>query len=1440
MTMNKHYAFSGKTLDLSRLILLAGTALWAMRSQAQLNVAAVNTPYTIDFDATVAGVNSGAWAGGGFQSVPIVGRLDSDGWAITGWSDGDLAYGGTRITSGTDYRRGTTAPGNGAVAVGGMYSFGGAGITGRALGFQPGASDWAPGNITLRIQNTTGSTLTAFDISYNLYYRDDQPRSTLFNLRYSDDSVTYHDVSALDLTSPVGPGGAGWVANPRSTTVSGVYIPNGKYFYVRWRSADVSGTGTARDEFALDDITITGRAYTQVRLTASSATVSESGGTTLITASIVNPHPTNSTTVDLALTSGPSARINGYTTQTITFPGGSLANQSKTITITDNGACDGDATEVFTLQNVMGGVGTPNIGSVNTITLTVDDDETAPVTYAQAFDGGVGDNWSITAGAGNVSGSTGAGDTPANQRVLSTANSWQVNNASATLDLATVDVTDWTSTTLTARVSSTSVTGTDGADGSDSVAFYINLNGAGFPVDPDIRIGGVSNARWGYSTGTGVASTTAGTPMNFQPAGGGNRTTDGYSYVQITIPNGSTSVALRVVAKNNTSNEVWNVENIQMTGTLCSPVYYSRSNGSEVTATWSTSRTGSPAPSAVTFNKNATMVVQNTHTVTTTSNTSLAVHNLSVETGGSLSLAGVSTVQVNGPTFNVAGTLTSSDDNVDLVSSELTTISGASTIDVNNMTLNGFGALVTVGTLKVRGTLQLDKGDFNANNKEVQLLSTASGTARLGPVAAIASYTSKLRLERYIPAGVTDWRLLCSPVQGKTVADWTDDFFTAGFPGSAYPNFYDPPGSGIFWPSVRKYDETNPGPLDTDGLIGVSSVSDALTVGKGFAAWSGSSLNTTTAFTIDVRGVPQVANTPFSIPLTYTNTGVPAVDGLNLVGNPLPSPIDFGALTLTNVDNNYYIYDPGSGTNAAWDETMQVGTGGANGNIQSSQGFWLHANAASPSATLTESAKVLEPINGGIFSEQDGPRPMVRLLLHRRGTEYNDEALVHFIGGEPGDGPSDMMKMTFGSPRAAFISTRSTSGRDLVINAYGPMTDDMAIPVAVRVPQSGQYSITMADVADALGLGCLSLEDLRTGIVTPVSEGASYSFTIEAGARVDPPRFVLHVTSTVQAAAVDALCAGEHSGRLVVHGPGNANVSYELSDAHGSVAHFNGTGAQGHTFSDLAAGEYHLRVSGGGCGEMESMVVVHGPAPISARVSARMATCGAATDGAVEVEPAGGTAPYTITWNNGEHGRRFAEAGAGRYSARIADAHGCSMTTDEVVVGAAAAPVAAFSTGQDLVMPGEGMQFFNDGTYGLTYAWNFGDGATSDENEPVHVYTAPGTYTVTLTAGNGDCTASIAHQVTIGLATGNAQHAANEATTAWTEGAQIVVQWQVAGASGITADVIDATGRMVVQRSAKGSLGRLNIPSADMPAGVYFVRLRSGELERTVKLSVQH
>lgn len=234
--------------------------LFTLMGNAQLSVNTLSTTYTIDFASTFSGINNSSYTAAGAQSTPASGQLDSDGWAATGWSDGALTFGGTRTTAATDYTRGATAI---AIATGGFYAFTGAphSAANPAFLIQPGGSDWAPGTLTLRILNNSGSAITSFDISYDLFVRNDQGRASSFNFSYSTDNTTYTPVAALDYTSIEVADALGYVqvgsAPSRSTTIGSISIADGTYFYIRWNGADVSGSGS-RDEFALDNIKITG------------------------------------------------------------------------------------------------------------------------------------------------------------------------------------------------------------------------------------------------------------------------------------------------------------------------------------------------------------------------------------------------------------------------------------------------------------------------------------------------------------------------------------------------------------------------------------------------------------------------------------------------------------------------------------------------------------------------------------------------------------------------------------------------------------------------------------------------------------------------------------------------------------------------------------------------------------------------------------------------------------------------------------------------------------------------------------------------------------------------------------------------------------------------------------------------------------------------------
>ncbi|MEM8907934.1 MAG: PKD domain-containing protein [Bacteroidota bacterium] len=80
------------------------------------------------------------------------------------------------------------------------------------------------------------------------------------------------------------------------------------------------------------------------------------------------------------------------------------------------------------------------------------------------------------------------------------------------------------------------------------------------------------------------------------------------------------------------------------------------------------------------------------------------------------------------------------------------------------------------------------------------------------------------------------------------------------------------------------------------------------------------------------------------------------------------------------------------------------------------------------------------------------------------------------------------------------------------------------------------------------------------------------------------------------------------------------------------------------------------------------------------------------------------------------------------------------------------APVAAFTPSTTLVntdQPGP-VSFFNETENATTYRWDFGDGTNSTVENPVHEYSAPGTYLVTLSASNeATCVATVSVNIVV-------------------------------------------------------------------------------------------
>lgn len=262
-------------------------SLFVSFAYSQVSITNAAPSATINFSnsmqPSVGSTPSTAYEGDGFAPNPTTpGRLNSNAWEVKGWSFGNLLFGGTQTVD--DFARG---PVTGGVITPGMYAYteSPGTVANPAMLIQPSAGDFDPGTVALKIKNNGTSNMTQISVNYNLFVLNDENSSSAFNFSHSPDNLVYEAEPLLDYTSPDVADAFQWVnigiAPSRTIIITGLNIAPGGFYYIRWSSFLVSGTG-ASDEFGLDDIVIMGTygaAAPEINVVAYGATVL-SGDTT--------------------------------------------------------------------------------------------------------------------------------------------------------------------------------------------------------------------------------------------------------------------------------------------------------------------------------------------------------------------------------------------------------------------------------------------------------------------------------------------------------------------------------------------------------------------------------------------------------------------------------------------------------------------------------------------------------------------------------------------------------------------------------------------------------------------------------------------------------------------------------------------------------------------------------------------------------------------------------------------------------------------------------------------------------------------------------------------------------------------------------------------------------------------------------------------------------
>lgn len=224
----------------------------------------------------------------------------------------------------------------------------------------------------------------------------------------------------------------------------------------------------------------------------------------------------------------------------------------------------------------------------------------------------------------------------------------------------------------------------------------------------------------------------------------------------------------------------------------------------------------------------------------------------------------------------------------------------------------------------------------------------------------------------------------------------------------------------------------------------------------------------------------------------------------------------------------------------------------------------------------------------------------------------------------------------------------------------------------------------------------------------------------------------------------------------------------------------------------------------------------------------------------------GGTVTLTAsdgdqyTWSTGAKTKSISVNSSGHFSVKV-DNEGieCSPQTPlQVTVNPA--PSAGFSVSSPIVAPGEEVNFMNATTGALSWKWEFGDGQTSTAENPVHIYSAKGEYSVLLIAtSDKGCQASAS--MLIGSITGtdlsletNVKLYPNPVYDT-----DITVR-RVVGNSALEVSVMDVQGRIVRHLSLKQNELQASIPVRDLVNGFYVVQIKSIDDTLNSKIIILH
>ncbi|MBL7923387.1 MAG: choice-of-anchor L domain-containing protein [Bacteroidia bacterium] len=328
------------------------------------------------------------------------------------------------------------------------------------------------------------------------------------------------------------------------------------------------------------------------------------------------------------------------------------------------------------------------------------------------------------------------------------------------------------------------------------------------------------------------------------------------------------------------------------------------------------------------------------------------------------------------------------------------------------------------------------------------------------------------------------------------------------------------------------------------------------------------------------------------------------------------------------------------------------------------------------------------------------------------------------------------------------------TGDNVTLSSWGNFSNYLwsngATAAQIVIVNGGTYVLTVTDNNGCSGSASYSvtenpLPQPQLPANTDICDGAS--------ATLQPGTFTSYVWSNGSTAASITVnnsgsftvtvsdlngCSNSTAGQVTWHAnpvpaiTGLSDIcdgqSAVLNAGSGYVLYTWSNGGSGAIQTVSAAGNYSVTVTDlfGCTGSALFDLQVH-PLPLVA-ITGDLDIC---SGDSTRLETPGGQGSYL--WSNGSTDPFIQVKDGGIYTVTVTTANGCSSSRG-VTLNEHPLPVASYNPNQNITCEEIRIKFENTSTYetGSTFTWNFGDGGTSAEKSPSHVYALPGEYNTTL------------------------------------------------------------------------------------------------------------